>query len=79
MSIQERARGNDIPTKKEQAFQQPVFDLRIGFPLRSTVPSCVNSLTTLPSSMLTFFEGEQKSRARTSNIACFPKPSCTQF
>jgi hypothetical protein len=59
MTIDERGRGNGIPTKKEQAFQQPVLDLRIGFPSRSTVPSCVNSLTTLPSSMLNSFYGEQ--------------------
>lgn len=41
----------EIPTTKEQAFQPPLLDLRMGFPLRSTVPSCVYSFTTLPSSM----------------------------
>jgi len=71
MSIDERARGNGIPTKKEQAFQQPVLDLRIGFPLRSTVPSCVNSLTTLPSSMLTFFDGEQNQEQEQAILLIF--------
>lgn len=30
-----------LPTTKEQAFQPPLLDLRIGFPLMFTVPSCV--------------------------------------
>lgn len=45
-----------LPTTKEQAFQPPLLDLRTGFPLRFTVPSCVYSstFTTLPSSIVIF-------------------------
>lgn len=35
------SREDKLPTTKEQAFNPPLFDLRTGFPLRSTVPSCV--------------------------------------
>ena len=50
----------EIPTTKEQAFQPPLLDLRMGFPLRSTVPSFVYSLTTLPSSIGKFTIEEQQ-------------------
>ena len=32
---------DELPTTKEQAVHPPLLDLRTGFPLRSTVPSCV--------------------------------------
>ena len=33
--------SNWLPTTKKQAVHPPLLDLRTGFPLRSTVPSCV--------------------------------------
>ena len=49
-----------LPRSKEHAFQPPLLDLRTGFPLRSTVPSCTYLLTVFPFSIKFFFFSKEQ-------------------
>lgn len=56
-----------LPRSKEHAFQPPLLDLRTGFPLRSTVPSCTYLLTVFPFSI-------EKKIFQRSNYMCLALP-----